>query len=138
MWSCNIWRSVLNSPLFSLCLSGIWHCYWEYSMLSRAQYANMTFSDIHLHTDFSVYLHLSQTWLIFSMLSATALPLLHNYLLLSVMLHSTCELVSIQFGILCICRIFCSVRYWNSRWLKQFKFSLDILIFICCKCISVI
>uniref|UniRef100_A0A7N6BW98 Choline transporter-like protein n=1 Tax=Anabas testudineus TaxID=64144 RepID=A0A7N6BW98_ANATE len=47
---------------------GIWHCYWEYSTLSRAPCANMTFSDIRLHTDFSVYLHLSQTWLIFMIL----------------------------------------------------------------------
>ncbi|XP_055364491.1 choline transporter-like protein 5-B isoform X2 [Betta splendens] len=45
---------------------GIWHCYVEYSMLSRTPHANMTLSDISFHTDFSVYLHLSQTWLIFT------------------------------------------------------------------------
>ncbi|KAF3691006.1 Choline transporter-like protein 5-B Solute carrier family 44 member 5-B [Channa argus] len=47
---------------------GIWHCYWEYCRLSKAPFANMTFSDISLHTDFSIYLHLSQTWLIFMIL----------------------------------------------------------------------
>uniref|UniRef100_A0AAQ6IBR0 Choline transporter-like protein n=1 Tax=Anabas testudineus TaxID=64144 RepID=A0AAQ6IBR0_ANATE len=35
---------------------GIWHCYWEYSTLSRAPCANMTFSDIRLHTDFMILL----------------------------------------------------------------------------------
>ncbi|XP_069378280.1 choline transporter-like protein 5-B isoform X1 [Paralichthys olivaceus] len=44
---------------------GIWHCYWEYSFLSGKPGANVTISDIGFHTDFSVYLHLSQTWLIF-------------------------------------------------------------------------
>lgn len=69
MWSCIRFRSVLDLfVFFSPCLLGIWHCYWEYKTLSRAPCANMTFSDISLHTDFSIYLHLSQTWLIFSML----------------------------------------------------------------------
>ncbi|KAK2819245.1 hypothetical protein Q5P01_024806 [Channa striata] len=45
---------------------GIVHCYREYSRLSRSPVAQMT-SDI-LHTDFSIYLHLSQTWLIFMIL----------------------------------------------------------------------
>ncbi|KAG7514794.1 choline transporter 5 isoform X2 [Solea senegalensis] len=44
---------------------GIWHCHWEYRSLSRKPGANVTISDIGFHTDFSVYLHLSQTWLIF-------------------------------------------------------------------------
>nr|XP_046247293.1 choline transporter-like protein 5-B isoform X2 [Scatophagus argus]XP_046247294.1 choline transporter-like protein 5-B isoform X2 [Scatophagus argus] len=44
---------------------GIWHCYWEYSTLSRKPGANITISDIGFHTDFSIYLQLSQTWLIF-------------------------------------------------------------------------
>ncbi|XP_053286888.1 choline transporter-like protein 5-B isoform X3 [Pleuronectes platessa] len=44
---------------------GIWHCYWEYSFLSGKPGANVTISDIGFHTDFSVYLHLSQTWLVF-------------------------------------------------------------------------
>ncbi|XP_035504018.2 choline transporter-like protein 5-B isoform X2 [Scophthalmus maximus] len=44
---------------------GIWHCYWEYSALSGKPGANVTISDIGFHTDFSVYLHLRQTWLIF-------------------------------------------------------------------------
>lgn len=44
---------------------GIWHCYWEYSTLSGKPGANVTISDIGFHTDFSIYLQLSQTWLIF-------------------------------------------------------------------------
>lgn len=44
---------------------GIWHCYWEYSMLSGKPGANVTISDIGFQTDFSIYLQLSQTWLIF-------------------------------------------------------------------------
>lgn len=54
-----------------MCLSGIWHCYWEYSTLSRKPGANVTISDIGFHTDFSIYLQLSQTWLIFSKFSST-------------------------------------------------------------------
>lgn len=49
---------------------GIWHCYWEYSTLSRKPGANVTISDIGFQTDFGVYLHLSQTWLIFMILLA--------------------------------------------------------------------
>lgn len=60
----------------SLGLSGIWHCYWEYSTLSGKPGANVTISDIGFHTDFSIYLQLSQTWLIFSMLSFATKPLL--------------------------------------------------------------
>ncbi|XP_060889238.1 choline transporter-like protein 5-B isoform X1 [Labrus mixtus] len=44
---------------------GIWHCYWEYATLSGKPGANVTISDIGFHTDFSIYLQLSQTWLIF-------------------------------------------------------------------------
>ncbi|TNM87335.1 hypothetical protein fugu_005556 [Takifugu bimaculatus] len=44
---------------------GIWHCFWEYRSLSGKPGANVTISDIGFHTDFSVYLQLSQTWLIF-------------------------------------------------------------------------
>lgn len=44
---------------------GIWHCYWEYATLTGKPGANVTISDIGFHTDFSIYLHLSQTWLIF-------------------------------------------------------------------------
>uniref|UniRef100_A0AAQ4P7S7 Choline transporter-like protein n=1 Tax=Gasterosteus aculeatus aculeatus TaxID=481459 RepID=A0AAQ4P7S7_GASAC len=47
---------------------GIWHCYWEYSSLRGKPGANVTISDIGFHSDFGVYLQLSQTWLIFSML----------------------------------------------------------------------
>lgn len=47
-------------------LAGIWHCFWEYRSLSGKPGANVTISDIGFHTDFSVYLQLSQTWLIFS------------------------------------------------------------------------
>ncbi|XP_035509862.1 choline transporter-like protein 5-B isoform X2 [Morone saxatilis] len=44
---------------------GIWHCYMEYSTLSGKPGANITISEIGFHTDFGVYLELSQTWLIF-------------------------------------------------------------------------
>ncbi|XP_034079424.1 choline transporter-like protein 5-B isoform X2 [Gymnodraco acuticeps] len=44
---------------------GIWHCYWEYSNLTRKPGANVTISDIGFQTDFSIYLQLSQTWLVF-------------------------------------------------------------------------
>ncbi|XP_038572017.1 choline transporter-like protein 5-B isoform X2 [Micropterus salmoides] len=44
---------------------GIFHCYWEYSSLSGKPGANATISNIGFHTDFSIYLELSQTWLIF-------------------------------------------------------------------------
>ncbi|GAA6235019.1 choline transporter-like protein 5-B [Lates japonicus] len=47
---------------------GIWHCYWEYSDLSGKSGANVTISDIGFHTDLSVYLQLSQTWLVFMIL----------------------------------------------------------------------
>uniref|UniRef100_A0A669C7C3 Choline transporter-like protein n=1 Tax=Oreochromis niloticus TaxID=8128 RepID=A0A669C7C3_ORENI len=50
---------------------GIWHCYWEYSNLSRKPGSNVTITDIGFHTDFSIYLQQSQTWLIFSKLSST-------------------------------------------------------------------
>lgn len=44
---------------------GIWHCYWEYSLLQGKPDADVTISDIGFQTDFRVYLQLSQTWLIF-------------------------------------------------------------------------
>ncbi|KAL6107803.1 slc44a5 [Pungitius sinensis] len=44
---------------------GIWHCYWEYSILRGKPGGNVTISDIGFHADFSIYLQLSQTWLIF-------------------------------------------------------------------------
>nr|XP_020462708.1 choline transporter-like protein 5-B isoform X2 [Monopterus albus] len=44
---------------------GIWHCYGEYRALSKKSSANMAISDISIHTDFTIYLQLSQTWLIF-------------------------------------------------------------------------
>uniref|UniRef100_A0A3B5AVP6 Choline transporter-like protein n=1 Tax=Stegastes partitus TaxID=144197 RepID=A0A3B5AVP6_9TELE len=44
---------------------GIWHCYWEYSSLSGKPGSNVTITDIGFHTDFSIYLQRSQTWLIF-------------------------------------------------------------------------
>ncbi|TNN69234.1 Choline transporter-like protein 5-B [Liparis tanakae] len=44
---------------------GIWHCWWEYSTLRGKAGGNVTISDIGFHTDFSIYLQLSQTWFIF-------------------------------------------------------------------------
>lgn len=60
-----------SSSLFHS-LSGIWHCYWEYSNLSRKPGSNVTITDLGFHTDFSIYLQQSQTWLIFSKLSSTS------------------------------------------------------------------
>uniref|UniRef100_A0A665UMF5 Choline transporter-like protein n=1 Tax=Echeneis naucrates TaxID=173247 RepID=A0A665UMF5_ECHNA len=57
---------------FSLCLPGIWHCYWEYSTLRGKPGTNVTISDIGFHTDFSIYLKISETWLIF-MISLAAI-----------------------------------------------------------------
>lgn len=54
---------------------GIWHCYWEYSALSGKRGANITISDIGFHTDFSIYLQLRQTWLIF-MLSLSVIEVI--------------------------------------------------------------
>uniref|UniRef100_A0A8D0A2C9 Choline transporter-like protein n=1 Tax=Sander lucioperca TaxID=283035 RepID=A0A8D0A2C9_SANLU len=60
---------ILSCLLFflsvSLCLPGIWHCYWEYSSLSGKPGTNITISDIGFHTDLSIFLQLRQTWLIF-------------------------------------------------------------------------
>ncbi|XP_071343712.1 choline transporter-like protein 5-B isoform X1 [Trachinotus anak] len=44
---------------------GIWHCYWEYSTLRGKPGSNVTISDIGFHTDFSIYLKISETWLVF-------------------------------------------------------------------------
>ncbi|XP_028259260.1 choline transporter-like protein 5-B [Parambassis ranga] len=44
---------------------GIWHCYWEYSILSGKPGSNITISEIGFHTDLNIYLQQSQTWLIF-------------------------------------------------------------------------
>lgn len=67
--------------ILALCLPGIWHCYWEYRTLSGKPGANVTISDIGFHTDFSIYLQLSQTWLIFSTLAFANIPLLHTCML---------------------------------------------------------
>ncbi|MGH0147833.1 UNVERIFIED_CONTAM: hypothetical protein FKN15_048053 [Acipenser sinensis] len=48
---------------------GILHCCWEFSTLRGKPGADVTISDIGFQTDFRVYLQLSQTWLIFSMVS---------------------------------------------------------------------
>ncbi|KAK7888905.1 hypothetical protein WMY93_024465 [Mugilogobius chulae] len=44
---------------------GIWHCYWEYSTVSTKPGSDLTISELGFQQDFSVYLSLSQTWLIF-------------------------------------------------------------------------
>uniref|UniRef100_A0A671V029 Choline transporter-like protein n=1 Tax=Sparus aurata TaxID=8175 RepID=A0A671V029_SPAAU len=64
VFSCLV-ASFSGSYSLSLCLSGIWHCYWEYDTLTGKPGADVAISDIGLHTDFSIYLQLSQTWLIF-------------------------------------------------------------------------
>ncbi|XP_067218780.1 choline transporter-like protein 5-A [Chanodichthys erythropterus] len=44
---------------------GIWHCYWEFTVLRQTPGADVTISDIGFQTDLHVYLQLSQTWLVF-------------------------------------------------------------------------
>ncbi|XP_056459537.1 choline transporter-like protein 5-B isoform X1 [Gadus chalcogrammus] len=44
---------------------GIWHCYWEFSSLRGNSDADVTLSQIGFQADFSIYLQLSQTWLVF-------------------------------------------------------------------------
>lgn len=58
-----------------VCLPGIWHCFWEYQSLSGNGDPNVTISDIGFHADFSIYLQLSQTWLVFSAWSTSHLSL---------------------------------------------------------------
>uniref|UniRef100_A0A6Q2Z6V5 Choline transporter-like protein n=1 Tax=Esox lucius TaxID=8010 RepID=A0A6Q2Z6V5_ESOLU len=43
----------------------IWHCYLEFSLLRQQPGADVTIVDIGFQTDVTVYLQLSQTWLIF-------------------------------------------------------------------------
>eukprot|EP00064_Thunnus_orientalis_P011903 superscaffoldBa00001768_g11935 len=88
---------------------GIWHCYWEYSMLSGKPGANVTISDIGFQTDFSIYLQLSQTWLIFSMLSSTNIALLHTlYFIMAISyIMSALFYPIITFFLLAIC-----IAYW--------------------------
>uniref|UniRef100_A0A671V0Q7 Choline transporter-like protein n=1 Tax=Sparus aurata TaxID=8175 RepID=A0A671V0Q7_SPAAU len=58
-----LWLTVFG--VFGALNYGIWHCYWEYDTLTGKPGADVAISDIGLHTDFSIYLQLSQTWLIF-------------------------------------------------------------------------
>ncbi|XP_073332474.1 choline transporter-like protein 5-B [Pagrus major] len=58
-----LWLTIFG--VFGALNYGIWHCYWEYDTLIGKPGADVTISDIGLHTDFSIYLQLSQTWLIF-------------------------------------------------------------------------
>ncbi|XP_026888163.2 choline transporter-like protein 5-A [Electrophorus electricus] len=44
---------------------GIWHCYWEFTLLRESPGADVTISHIGFQRDFNIYLQLSQTWLIF-------------------------------------------------------------------------
>ncbi|XP_066508594.1 choline transporter-like protein 5-A isoform X2 [Hoplias malabaricus] len=44
---------------------GIWHCYWEFTLLRETPGADVTISDLGFQTDVQVYLQLSQTWLLF-------------------------------------------------------------------------
>ncbi len=65
----SLWMSLhcgFDCWLSRLSLTGIWHCYWEYSSLKGKPDSDITISDIGFQTDFRVYLQLSQTWLIFS------------------------------------------------------------------------
>lgn len=88
MGKCCKFRFVFLSH--SVCVSGIWHCYWEYSLLNGKSGSNITISDIGFHTDFSIYLKISETWLIFSMLSLLTVPKPHTCLFsyVSFMLHN--------------------------------------------------
>ncbi|XP_062855679.1 choline transporter-like protein 5-B [Trichomycterus rosablanca] len=44
---------------------GVVHCFWEYSRLKGDAHADVTISDLGFQMDLSVYLQLSQTWLVF-------------------------------------------------------------------------
>eukprot|EP00061_Rhincodon_typus_P008286 g30758.t1 len=46
-------------------VSGIWHCYWEYSSLKGKPGSDIPIYDIGFQMDFRVYLQLRQTWLAF-------------------------------------------------------------------------
>ena len=85
-----LWQFSLIVALSSFSSSGIWHCYWEYSTLSKKPDANVIITDIGFHTDLSIYLQHSQTWLIFSMLSSTTQSLHTN---LSLTFHDNLDLM---------------------------------------------
>lgn len=48
------------------CTTGIFHCSMEYVSLKSEAGSNVTLKDLGFQTDFSVYLHIRQTWLAFS------------------------------------------------------------------------
>ncbi|KAM8841166.1 choline transporter-like protein 4 [Spinachia spinachia] len=48
---------------------GIWHCYWEYDNYKNA---SATISNIGFTTNFSVYLHVQETWLAFLIIISVA------------------------------------------------------------------
>uniref|UniRef100_A0AAY4DQS2 Choline transporter-like protein n=1 Tax=Denticeps clupeoides TaxID=299321 RepID=A0AAY4DQS2_9TELE len=49
---------------------GIVHCYFEYAALKNEPGSNVTLQEIGFQTDFSVYLHIRQTWLAFMIILA--------------------------------------------------------------------
>ncbi|KAM9474759.1 choline transporter-like protein 5-B [Clarias gariepinus] len=49
---------------------GIWHCCWEYVTLRGNPDADVSVTDLGFQTDFRLYLQLSQTWLIFTIVLA--------------------------------------------------------------------
>uniref|UniRef100_A0A3B5MAP8 Choline transporter-like protein n=1 Tax=Xiphophorus couchianus TaxID=32473 RepID=A0A3B5MAP8_9TELE len=48
----------------------IFHCYMEYANLKNEPGANVTLQELGLQTDFTVYLHIRQTWLAFMIILA--------------------------------------------------------------------
>ncbi|XP_034046571.1 choline transporter-like protein 2 isoform X2 [Thalassophryne amazonica] len=49
---------------------GIFHCYMEYASLKGEPGANVTLQELGFQTDFTVYLHIRQTWLAFMIILA--------------------------------------------------------------------
>ncbi|XP_047213576.1 choline transporter-like protein 2 isoform X1 [Girardinichthys multiradiatus] len=49
---------------------GIFHCYMEYAHLKGEPGANVTLKELGFQTDFTVYLHVRQTWLAFMIILA--------------------------------------------------------------------
>ncbi|KAG5279019.1 hypothetical protein AALO_G00105230 [Alosa alosa] len=61
---------VMMAMVIVVIFYGIIHCYLEYAALKGTPGADVTIRDLGLQTDFSVYLHLRQTWLAFMIILA--------------------------------------------------------------------
>lgn len=48
--------------IFSISLTGIWHCYWEYANYKDS---SATITNVGFTTNLQVYLQVQETWLAF-------------------------------------------------------------------------